>query len=248
MLKIIRLPITLLIVILSSTIGFLISLFRPFHPNNIQWTAKFLRLGRFTLGMNIIVRKKEIMEKNNPCVIISNHQDNLDIFAGCMSIPPRTVTIGKQSILFIPFFGLFYWLSGNILINRKNKRSAFETMDVAANKIKNNNMSVWIMPEGTRSKGRGLLPFKKGPFVTAIKAQVPIVPVAWSNYSQIIDLNKWHSCTILVEALEPISTEGKTLDDVNDIKEKAFEMMKKAIDKLDQEVAEASKQKVIIRE
>ncbi len=104
------------------------------------------------------------------------------------------------------------------------------------------------MPEGTRSKGRGFLPFKKGPFVTAIKAQVPIVPVAWSNYSQIIDLNKWHSCTILVQALEPISTEGKTLDDVNELKEKAYLIMKNAIEQLDLEVKKAEQQKVIIRE
>ena len=121
-------------------------------------------------------------------------------------------------------------------------------MDVAASKIKKNNLSVWIMPEGTRSKGRGLLPFKKGPFITAIKAQVPIVPVAWSNYSQVIDLNKWHSCTILAEALEPISTEGKTMDDVNELKDRAFEIMKRAIERLDLEISEAEKQKVIIRE
>ena len=248
MLKLIRIPTTLIIVIFASTIGFLISLLRPFNPNNIQWTAKFLKFGHLALGMNIIVRKKSLMEANNPCVIISNHQDNLDIFPGCMSIPPRTVTIGKRSILFIPFFGLFYWLSGNILINRKNKRSAFETMDLATQKITDKKISVWIMPEGTRSKGRGLLPFKKGPFVTAIKAQVPIVPVAWSNYSQMIDLNKWQSCTILVEALEPISTKGKTLDDVNELKEQAYEVMKRAIERLDLEVIEAQKQKVTIHE
>ena len=183
------------------------------------------------------MRNEHIMNENRPCVFISNHQDNLDIFAGAMALPPRTVSIGKRDILYIPFFGLYYWLSGNILINRSNKRKAFETMDIAANTIKNKNISVWIMPEGTRSRGRGLLPFKKGPFITAIKAGVPIVPVAWNNYIlEGVNLNKWHSGTIIMEALPPIPTAGLTVEDAGMLKDKAFDIMREEIAKLDAEV------------
>ncbi len=176
------------------------------------------------------------MDDNRPCVFISNHQHNLDIFPGAMALPERTVSIGKKSIIFIPFFGLYYWLSGNILIDRANKRRAFETMDTAAKTIKEKNISVWIMPEGTRSKGRGLLPFKKGPFVTAIKAGVPIVPIAWSNYVKQINLNRWHAGTIIMQVLDPISTTGIDINDVNQIKDEAFGRMKSAIDLLDLEI------------
>lgn len=183
------------------------------------------------------MRDEYHMNEHRPCVFISNHQDNLDIFAGAMALPPRTVSIGKRDILFIPFFGLYYWLSGNILINRSNKRKAFETMDVAANTIKNKNISVWIMPEGTRSRGRGLLPFKKGPFITAIKAGVPIVPVAWSNYIiEGVNLNKWHSGTIIMQALPPIQTAGLKVEDAGMLKDQAYDIMKFAIEKLDAEV------------
>ena len=237
MLLAIRIPLIIVWIIFSTLIGIIVSIFRPFDPRNIKVTTRFLKYGRFILGMKIELRNSHYMTENQPCVFISNHQDNLDIFAGALALPDRTVSIGKKDIVWIPFFGLYYWLSGNILINRSNKRSAFGTMDIAAKAIREKNISVWIMPEGTRSRGRGLLPFKKGPFITAIKAGVPIVPVAWSNYVKNINLNKWHSGTILMEALPPIHTNGKTLDDVTNIKDEAYELLKTAIARLDLEVA-----------
>lgn len=107
------------------------------------------------------------MKENHPCVIISNHQDNLDIFAGALALPDRTVSIGKRSIIWIPFFGLYYWLSGNILIDRKNKRSAFETMDVAVPKLLEKIISLCglCLKEHVLVDADFFL-FKKGPFIT----------------------------------------------------------------------------------
>ena len=93
------------------------------------------------------------------------------------------------------------------------------------------------MPEGTRSKGRGLLPFKKGPFITAIKAHVPLVAVCISNYVGKIHLNRWHSGTILMEILPAFSTDGLDVQDANTLKERVFSQMKETIDRLDKEVA-----------
>lgn len=239
MLLAIRIPLILIWIALSTTIGVLIAIFRPFHPSNIKATTNTLKYGRYILGIKIIVRNRHIMDENRPCIFISNHQDNLDIFGGAEAIPDRTVSIGKSSIVLIPFFGLFYWLSGNILINRQNKKSAFQTMDIVAQKIKDKNISVWIMPEGTRSRGRGLLPFKKGPFVTAIKAQVPVVPLAWNNYLKDLNLNRWHAGTIIIEVLPPISTTGMGMGDVNALKDEAYHKMEAAIARLDSELKPA---------
>lgn len=237
MLLILRIPLICIWIIITTVIGIIACILRPFNPKNIRVTTQLLQYGRFILGLKIEMRNEHLMNEHRPCVFISNHQDNLDIFAGAMALPKRTVSIGKRDILYIPFFGLYYWLSGNILINRSNKRKAFETMDIAANTIKNKNISVWIMPEGTRSRGRGLLPFKKGPFITAIKAGVPIVPVAWSNYIvEGVNLNKWHSGTIIMQALEPIPTAGLKVEDAGMLKDKAYDIMKAAIEKLDAEV------------
>jgi len=195
-----------------------------------------MNYGRHILRIELELRNKEILDSVSPAVIISNHQDNLDIFPGVYALPERTVTIGKKSILYIPFFGLFFWLSGNILIDRKNKKRAFETMDTAANAIKDKKISVWIMPEGTRSKGRGVLPFKKGAFVTAIKAQVPIVPIAISSYTKHLKIGKWNSGKIIVQVLPPISTAGLTVDDVERILNQSYHSIKDTVQALDNEI------------
>lgn len=217
----------------AGTVATLICLVRPKHPGNLKVIASFFKLGHHILGIKIKMINGENMDKYRPCVFISNHQDNLDIFPGSFSLPERTVTLGKKSIIYIPFFGIFYWLSGNILIDRQNKKRAWETMDLACKTIKDKNISVWIMPEGTRSKGRGLLPFKKGPFQVAIKAQVPIVPVAWSSFHKNINLKKWDAGTILIEAMPAISTENLTPNDVNQIKDQAYQIIYSKIEELD---------------
>ncbi len=224
-------------IIFSTSLGIIVSIFRPFHPNNIKVTSNLIAYGRKFLGIKIHVRNREEFDHNRPCVMVSNHQHNLDIFPGCTALPDRTVTIGKKSIIWIPFFGIFYWITGNILIDRKNKKRAFEAMDVAAKSIKERSISVWIMAEGTRSKGRGLLPFKKGPFITAIKADVPVIPIAISSYVGKLNFNRWHSGTILIEILPAVATHGLSVHDAHDLKDRVHAMMKTTIEKLDLEVA-----------
>ncbi|MGZ3809199.1 MAG: 1-acylglycerol-3-phosphate O-acyltransferase [Bacteriovorax sp.] len=242
MLKILRVIFTTLWVMFACILGILVGIFRPFNPKNVKVASDLVSFGRRFLGIQIDIRHREILDPARPCVFISNHQDNLDIFPGSFTLPDNTVTIGKRSIILIPFFGLFYWLSGNILINRKNKKSAFETMDVAANAIREKKISVWIMAEGTRSKGRGILPFKKGPFITAIKAQVPIVPIAISSYTKRLDLNKWKAGKILIEVLPPIQTTGLKIEDSSQIKDEAFQLISEAVKRLDLEIENEIKQ------
>lgn len=237
MLFIFRVFITVIWVCFSCLIGILVGIVRPFNPRNTKIAAGLIGWGRHLLGIEIDLRNKEILDPAKPCVFISNHQDNLDIFPGGYTLPTNTVTIGKKSIIFIPFFGQFFWLSGNLLIDRKNRKRAFETMDVAVNAIREKKISVWIMPEGTRSKGRGVLPFKKGPFITAIKAQVPIVPIAISTYTKHIKIGRWHAGKIIVQVLPPISTIGLTPDDANTIKDQAFHLMRETVFQLDKEIA-----------
>ena len=244
MLYIFRVIFTTIWVCLSCLVGIIIGIFRPFDPRNIKMSCDLMSYGRYLLGIQIELRHKEILDRARPCVFISNHQDNLDIFPGVYTLPQNTVTIGKKSILYIPFFGIFFWLSGNILIDRKNKKRAFETMDAAANAIKEKKLSVWIMPEGTRSKGRGVLPFKKGPFITAIKAQVPIVPIAISSYTKHLDIGRWKTGKIIVNVFPPIPTIGVTIEDVNDLLNQSYQVIKNGVLELDNEIEKTIVKKV----
>lgn len=220
---------------LMGILGTILPLIRPKNPENLKIIARIFWRGIYILGIKFIVRHEERLNVF-PHVIVSNHQENMDVFVGARMIPKRTVSIGKRSILFIPFFGIFYYLTGNILINRGNKKSAIGTMDMAAKQILEKNISVWVLPEGTRSKGRGVLPFKKGAFVTAIKAQVPVIPISISTYKGVIDFKKWHAGTVIIEVGEKIETKNMNMENVNDLKDQAYHVIKNKVAELDAEI------------
>lgn len=173
--------------------------------------------------------------KNQPCVYTLNHQSNFDMATFGAIYPENTVIIGKKELIWFPFFGLFYKASGNIMIDRKNKDKAIDSLSQVVDEIKNRKVSVWVFPEGTRNKsGEGLLPFKKGSFHMAISAQVPVVPLVCSSMKKVID---WENKKIIggkmkIKVLEPVSTKNMTNDDVNLLINRVREAMLSEINKL----------------
>ena len=111
-------------------------------------------------------------------------------------------------------------------------------MSELARRINEDNLSIWMFPEGTRSRGRGLLPFKTGAFHAAIAAGVPIVPVVCSTTHNKIDLNRWDNGTVICEMLEPIDVSGYTRENVRELAEYCHDVMQKRIAELDREVAQ----------
>ncbi len=220
----------------SSVLFFPVALMRPFHPNNsyLFWRM-FAPVAAKILGIRYVVRGRQNIDLNNPCVVISNHQKNLDLVTCIMAITPRTLSVGKKSIFWIPFFGIYYCTSGNILSDRKHRARAMEAMDQVKHTILEKKANVWIMPEGTRNRTGVLKPFKKGAFVTAIHAQVPIVPVAISTYEGSIDLSRWKAGTIFVEVMPALVTIGMTPEDVESLSLKAREGILAKIQELDRQ-------------
>jgi len=209
-------------------------LFRPTNMGNTLIVSRLIgNIGSWIMGIKLEIEGVENFKQDKNYVVISNHQSNFDIFYVGKMVPPRTVSVGKKSIAYFPFFGQMYWLAGNILINRGNRRKAWSVMDKAANAITSGKGNVWIMPEGTRSKGRGTLPFKKGAFVTAIKAQCNIIPVCISSFDKHVDIRKWKSGTIKMKVLSPISAQGLKNDDLIDLKDRAYEIVSKTVEDLD---------------
>ncbi|TNE96113.1 MAG: 1-acyl-sn-glycerol-3-phosphate acyltransferase, partial [Deltaproteobacteria bacterium] len=153
MLKIIRFTFYFLWLMAVTAIGLIFCLFRPFHPDNLRLIGRlFGKVIAPVMGVSFELRGKEILDNNRPMVMIAPHQNNLDLIIGGLGIPARTVSLGKIQLLQIPVFGWFYWLSGNILINRTNKRKAKYSMEKVTENIQGKNISIWIMPEGTRSR------------------------------------------------------------------------------------------------
>lgn len=120
-------------------------------------------------------------------------------------------------------------LSKTVFIERKSRSQAVAAFDQAAEKMHRNRQSVYIFPEGTRSyyDHPDLLPFKKGAFHLAVQAQVPIVPIVVANYSNVLDVKRklFRPGTIPVKVVAPISTKGKTKDDVDALVEQTRNVM-----------------------
>jgi 1-acyl-sn-glycerol-3-phosphate acyltransferase len=155
---------------------------------------------------------------------------------------PRTVSLGKRELLWVPFFGQLYWITGNILINREDKSKARDTIKQVAQAIHQRDLSVWAYPEGTRSKGRGLLPFKTGAFRMAIEAGVPITPMVVSNTHNKINLNRSNNGIVITEMLEPIDTSGYSINDARALADHCHALMAERIAQLDEEVAQLEQQ------
>ena len=191
-----------------SPVGLLIMFCCPFNPRLMRTLAHcFGKTALFLCGIKVEIRGKEFLKSPHPRVYISNHQHNFDLIVLASMVPYRTVSIGKKSMKWIPLFGTLYWLAGNILIDRKNKKSARNTIGRVAETIRKKNLSVWIMPEGTRSRGRGILPFKKGAFHLAFDAGVPIVPVSVSPYESSLALERWWAGTVVLRVHPPLFPE-----------------------------------------
>lgn len=188
------------------------------------------------MGLEFVVRGEEHLPKEGSTIFISNHQNNFDIFPGGHLCPPRTVTLGKIEILFIPVFNLFYWLGGNVLINRKNQKKAFESMNRVREKLDQENTSIWIMPEGHRNWGKGLLPFKKGAFHTAAQCNASITPVCFSTYHGRMDWGKWRSGRILAQILPPRKASGQSSEAIVELRDSCYLQMKDTIEALDKEL------------
>ncbi|AYA42099.1 1-acylglycerol-3-phosphate O-acyltransferase [Xenorhabdus nematophila] len=243
MLAIVRGIIVILFTILIVTFGCIYCLFSPRNPRHVMTFGHAFGKLHKILGIKLLERIPAEARQFGPSIYVGNHQNNYDMVTMSNAVQPRTVTVGKKSLVFIPFFGQLYWMTGNILIDRENRTKAHGTISQVVDQIKKHKISVWMFPEGTRSRGRGLLPFKTGAFHAAIAAGVPIVPVCVSSTHQKIKLNRWNNGAVIVEMLPPIDTTKYTKEQVRELAEHCRQMMQAKIEALDKEVEALNKRK-----
>ncbi len=232
MLKFTRLIYFSLAIVLASIICLPIACLRPFNYKNSGLFLKIFYYLALPIGLKGEVINAEKRDQSHPSIFVGNHQDNLDIWVASFAFQNRIVALGKKEILLIPFFGLFFGLSGNIFINRKNKEKAKQSLEKVKSTLNKNKISVVIFPEGHRNPSKALLPFKKGAFITAIQAQLPITIFAISRYTQNIDLNKKIKSKIKISFLDPIPTVGLTIEDVPELLEKCSSLLESEIQRI----------------
>jgi 1-acyl-sn-glycerol-3-phosphate acyltransferase len=141
------------------------------------------RLALLLAGVQVTVSGNEHLPAG-PVIFMSNHQSSFDILALLAAMPRRINWIAKKELFHIPVFGASMRRGGYIPLDRSDGRKALKSMDNAASIIREGK-SVVMFPEGTRSLSWELLPFKRGGFILARKAGVPVVPVTINGSGRI---------------------------------------------------------------
>ena len=144
----------------------------PVHIIARIWARGILFASRIKVTVNGLAN----IDPTQSYVYMSNHQSNFDIPVLLACLPVQFRWLAKAELFKIPIFGRAMRGAGYVEIDRFNQQSAFKSINEAAAKMKNG-VSVMIFPEGTRSRDGKIKSFKKGGFVMAVDAGVPIVPI-----------------------------------------------------------------------
>ena len=200
---------TLFFSVLAIAVSFFSRSGDSVHRVGRAWSRCLLALS----GVRVTVTGIERIDADRSYIFMANHQSNFDIPVLLGYLPGQFRWLAKAELFRVPIFGRAMRGAGYISIDRSDRAAAFASLQQAAEKIRQG-VSILIFPEGTRSLDGSLKAFKKGGFVMAIGAGVPIVPVAVRGT---YDIMPKHGLLIrprpvAVDIGEPIATQGLALD------------------------------------
>ncbi len=134
----------------------------------------------FISGVKVNVSGTENVPKDGPVLYVGNHRGVFDILVVYTTVPTTTGFVSKKEVDKIPFIRTWMRFLNCLFLDRENIKEGLKTILAGIEKIKEG-YSIFIMPEGTRNKGEGVLPFHEGSFKLAEKTGCPIIPVAITN-------------------------------------------------------------------
>jgi 1-acyl-sn-glycerol-3-phosphate acyltransferase len=154
------------------------SLFLP--PDNDRYAARLhafaeemIRIARIDLE----VRGRANVPRNEACVVMANHQSFYDIPVVILAVPGRMTFVAKAELFRVPVFGRAMHTAGIVKVDRKDRAQSVASLQSAVLQLRNGR-HIYIAPEGTRSAGGKLGAFKSGGFRMALEAGARILPVA----------------------------------------------------------------------
>ena len=187
----------------------------------LRWKSLLYVLGHWgvAIGMSLSgirtrVAGREHLPSGRAVVFCCNHQSNIDPPILFRALHPRLHILFKRELTKLPLLGRAFQIGGFVPIDRASREQSMAAIDAAAESLKRGN-SFLTFPEGTRSRTGALLPFKRGPFLMALKAQVPVVPVAIQGAADAMRKGSRviRPVTVSVRIGQPVETRGMELED-----------------------------------
>jgi 1-acyl-sn-glycerol-3-phosphate acyltransferase len=193
----------------------------------VKWALFVLRLMRISCS----IENAANIDSGNSYIITPNHQSIMDFLPLLSLLPLRFRWVVKKELLRIPLFGWGLISIGAISIDRSRGSKALNVMLTASEKL-SDGWSLLVYPEGTTTHDGLMLPFKKGPFILAVKTGIPILPVTCNGPFRIMPkgsrlINPGH---VEVIVGRPIVTTGLNENDVPALMEKTRVEIKKYLD------------------
>lgn len=195
-----------------------------------RWPNVLYRLGSggvrgmlWLTGIRFVVEGREHILRSRAAVYCVNHASNVEpplLYLALQELFPRLQILYKAEIHKVPVLSWGFDIVGFVPIQRGNREQSGRALDQAVRQIQAGN-SFLVFPEGTRSRTGDLLPFKKGAFMMAIRAQAPVVPVAITGSRAAMRKGSpviW-PVTVRIKFGPAIETAGKTQDDREDVLE-----------------------------
>jgi len=177
-------------------------------------------------GIRIRSSNREILFDNLPCIVVSNHGSNLDMFIGAYGLPLSVKPMAKVQLKKMPLLG-FLFSTVCVLVDRSSKESRDKSSRAMIAEIRNGK-TIFIYPEGTRNKGdKPLNDFYDGAFRFAIESQRPIVAMCSINARKLNPSDSYavRPGTIRIRYMGPYSTAGLTKEDLPKLKEQIYSDM-----------------------
>ena len=165
-------------------------------------------------GIDLHLENAAVLDPKQRYILVANHYSYFDIPCILAAVPQPIRFMAKASLFKIPIFGWSIGRAGFIPIDRKNRRTAVKSFDLAVERIRKGNTIV-IFPEEGRSRNREMRPFQRGAFLLGIKSELPMVPMAVDGTYDVfrVGAKRVTPGRVTLKIGTPIVTVGTTLKD-----------------------------------
>jgi 1-acyl-sn-glycerol-3-phosphate acyltransferase len=208
-------PLIVLGTIAFGLVSLIVSLFETSGRKQIAVAREWARFLLWGSGVKVRVEGLEKIAAEGSYVFVSNHLSYMDTPAVLANIPVQFRFLAKSGLFQIPLLGTHLTRAGHIPVPRHDVRGAVKTMTRAAQAIREHGISLLIFPEGGRSQTGELEQFKEGAAYIAIRAGVPLVPIALQGTREVLPFGSGHvrSGSVTMRIGDPVPTDQANLRD-----------------------------------